>query len=841
MKRPILLINFILVAVGILSAQSGFEYTRMAYQSSNKAESIALPGAYALSTQKYLGKSGEEPGSEVVMLQLGDNYRLNGQPVESALWYGRGISQARTPEDHLHYAYVLKTIGQCEEANVQYHQFLQKQGLPLKDYCLPIEEPEITVQVTMRQLPYVNSEGSDFAGVPWGDQLLFTSDREFTRPGLRKDSWTLRNFTSIFFAEKDKSGEWRANNLLRKLDSRFHDGTVIPHPNGNSIYFTRSNANALNGDHVRDLQIHEAIQKGSSWKQLGPLPFNNKDYGVCHPAISADAKVMVFASDMPGGFGGMDLYKVEKVGSVWGTPINLGAAINSPGNEIFPFISGDGYLFYASDGIIGYGGLDVFAVPPSENGHWQTGFNLGNQVNTSYDDFALVTLPGRKSGYLSSNRPGGLGLDDIYGWNSDKPLGDMPVMSSEVVIVDAETGLPIKGALIEFGNKHLQANEMGRQKLVTANPGRHALKIEAPGFYPAQVAIDLPSSDQLTVKLRPAVLQPFIFDPRDLNTKLIVENPIVEVFEVTYDGRLLPVNKYQDTSIGQDGGISTAAKGPAIPEGTQVAGGALFELKDRFTQKPLDGLVLVPGSQRTDLIPTGDLGSKDRIEWLKNSYTPRNKSDYKPIPWTDIIVKEIPHPSSVNKGTGEDMAMENYNNLPWMLDSRKRYQIRARAEGYLSNLIELSAPEIVGLGPLVKKPIYLEPLILGIKESDLKAEASFVLDGIYYDYDKADIRTDAQPILGELSRLMHKYPGMIIELSSHTDSRGNDMYNLDLSQRRADSAVAYLGVMGISSDRLFARGYGERKPVNHCKEGKNCSEEEHQLNRRTEFKIIRME
>lgn len=841
MKKSIITLYAILVTVGFISAQSGFEYTRMGYQSKDKPELRSVSAAYALSTQNYLGSSNQEPGSELVMLQLGDNYRLNGQPVESALWYGRGIAQARSPEDHLHYAYVLKTIGQCADANVQYHEFLSKQGLPLKDFCLPIEEPEIVVQVTLRNLQYVNSEGSDFAATPWGDQLLFTSDREFTRPGLRKDSWTLRNFTSIFVAEKDKSGEWRANNILRKLDSRYHDGTAIAHPNGSSIYFSRTNTDALNGDHIRDLQIHEAQLKGTTWKHLGGLPFNNKDYGVCHPAISSDAKIMVFASDMPGGFGGMDLYKVEKVGSVWGTPVNLGSAINSAGNEIFPFISGDGYLFYASDGIIGYGGLDLFAVPPSENGNWQTGFNLGNQVNTSYDDFALVTLPGRKSGYLSSNRPGGAGLDDIYGWHSDKPLGDMPVMSSEIFIVDAETGLPIKGALIEFGNKHLQANDMGRQKLITTNPGRYGLKIEAPGFYSAEVAIDLPSSDQLTVKLRPAVLQPYIFDPRDLNTKLTVENPIVEVFEVTYDGRLLPLNKYQDSSTGQEEGISTSAKGPAIPEGAQVAGGALFELKDRFTQKPLDGLVLVPGNQRTDLIPTGDLGSSDRIEWLKNSYTPRNKSDYKPIPWTDISVKEIPHPSLDKKGSGDGVAKEDYNNLPWMLDSRKRYQIRARAEGYLSNLIELSAPEIVGNGPLTRKQIYLEPLILGIKESDLKAEASFVLDGIYYDYDKAAIRSDAQPILGELSRLMHKYPGMIIELSSHTDSRGNDMYNLDLSQRRADSAVAYLGVMGISSDRLFARGYGERKPVNHCKEGTNCSEVEHQLNRRTEFKIIRME
>ena len=102
-------------------------------------------------------------------------------------------------------------------------------------------------------------------------------------------------------------------------------------------------------------------------------------------------KTIYFASDMPGGQGGLDLYKAERIGGSWGVPVNLGPEINSPGNEAFPFMSDDGFLFYASDGLPGFGGLDVFVAAPGENKVLTTGRNLGEAINTTYDDFSLST------------------------------------------------------------------------------------------------------------------------------------------------------------------------------------------------------------------------------------------------------------------------------------------------------------------------------------------------------------------------------------------------------------------------------------------------------------------
>jgi outer membrane protein OmpA-like peptidoglycan-associated protein len=837
MRIHYITILLVLSLTGTAYGQSGFEYTSKAYLKKKDPYGLPSTGAYALSTQKYKDKYGETPVSGAAMLQLGDNYRLNGQPMEAALWYSRGIDQARVPEDYLHFAHVLKMIGQCDEANNKYRQYLKAKGEIEADICTPIEAKELDLQVNMEILAFINSEGSDFAAVPWGDKLLFTSDRSFSRPGVIQDPWTMRNFTGIFLTERNNEGEWRGVKRLLNLDTRYHDGTAVPDPGGDVLYFTRTFSDGFNAKDMRDLEIRQVERKGNGWKDEGRLPFSSKDYGICHPAISADGKTLVFASDMPGGLGGLDLYRVERIGKTWGAPINLGDQINSIGNEIFPSISSDGYLFYASDGIIGMGGLDVFASAPEENGKWESGYNLGPQVNTNYDDFSLVPLSGRRSGYISSNRPGGIGLDDIYFWTSNKPLGDRAYAAGDILIVDAETGLPIPGARIEFGKNILNSNDAGRLKLKSITPGMHAIKVESPGYFPGSYSVDLPATTLQTIKLNPGVYQPYIFDARDINTGLAVDNPTIELFEVTPGGRLVPMKKQISAENGatspEDGAGKSASSPDKLPEGAQVIGGRLFQVKDNKTGAALENAILMPNEKVNGVIP--NVGVKERTKWVEENYSVRRIKDFSQIPWDEVALAEA-NGSTTSQGT--DAAAND--DLPWMMDVRKRYQIRAKAEGYQSNTIELSAPEIIAMGPLVRKLIPLEPLILGIKEEDLEAGAKFRLDGIYYDYNKANIRIDARFNLDELARLMKKFPEMTIELSSHTDSRGKDGYNLDLSQRRADSAIAYLNQLGIASSRLVARGYGERQPVNHCRDGVKCSEEEHQLNRRTEFKIIKM-
>ena len=154
------------------------------------------------------------------------------------------------------------------------------------------------------------------------------------------------------------------------------------------------------------------------------LPFNSDDYNVAHPALSPDEKFLYFASDMKGSLGESDIYRVEILGdNQYGTPENLGDIINTSGRESFPFVSKNNVLYYSSDGIPGLGGLDIFAVKFYENGTVSKPINIGRPGNSADDDFCFVMDSDTKVGFLSSNRPGGKGRDDIYSFYEEKTIG----------------------------------------------------------------------------------------------------------------------------------------------------------------------------------------------------------------------------------------------------------------------------------------------------------------------------------------------------------------------------------------------------------------------------------
>ncbi len=841
MMRTITISVLILIAGSVL-AQSGFDYTAKSYM--RKADPFNLPqrGGFALSTEKYMKDIEELEKSPAVCLQLGDNYRLNGQPVEASIWYSKGILQVRGPEDYLSYALVLKMTGQCEEGQQWYTRYLEEKGMATEVLCPTIEKEENPLVVQLNGLAGINTAASEFSAVPWQDKLLFTTDRTFSRPGMLHDPWTMRGYTEIFTAVRNESGQWHKPSQFRELDTRYHDGAAVVSPDAQSLFLTRTQDVGLNEKSMRDLTIWEAKRKGNRWKTMTRVPFSSPTYATCHPTLDISGKTLYFASDMPGGQGGLDIYKVEKLGATWGVPQNMGPGINSPGNEAFPHLSDDGFLFYASDGLPGFGGLDLFVAAPGEDKLLTTGRNLGEAINTSYDDFALTTSTGRRTGYVSTNRPGGVGQDDIYQWVSNKPLGELPYASAELLIVDAETGMTIPGAKVKFGKRLLESNDDGRLKIQSLTPGSHTIEVSAPGFISGNYAVSLPNDDSQVIKLERGVYQPFVFNVVDKDSGLPVQNPNIEVFEMTPGGRLLPVS--QSANGEEKGNSALNLFDPTLfPAGAIFVEGDLVQLRDRKAKKPILGLEAIPKAK-----PLGSLKEKKPTDsdelraWFKGRYQLRSTTENGIMDWNDVQIDLITSQFLTDQGFAERATTGDATdpNLPWMLDERKRYQIRAKAEGYLSSVIALSAPEIKGMAPMAKKMIEIEPVILGIEEEDLTAGAKFKLEGIYYDYDAATIRKDAFDNLNELVRLMNKFPNMEIELSSHTDCRGRDEYNEDLSQRRAQSAINYLQEKGIDVKRLIAKGYGERQLVNKCDDGVRCSEEEHQLNRRTEFKIVRM-
>jgi outer membrane protein OmpA-like peptidoglycan-associated protein len=242
--------------------------------------------------------------------------------------------------------------------------------------------------------------------------------------------------------------------ISKKTNTRFHEGPLCFTADGKTVYFTRNNVS--NGIAVRDdkgiqnLKLYKAtVTQDGQWVEEVELPFNSRDYSVGHPSISPDGKIMYFASDMPGGFGGADIYKVSiNSDGTYGKPENLGNSVNTEGQEMFPWISTDGNLFFSSNGHIGLGGLDIFVLLATKKAEFGKLLNVGRPVNSQNDDFAFSMNKDARTGYFASNRIGGKGDDDIFSYVLIKPF--MQQLIVEGIIKDETTGQIISGAPVQL-------------------------------------------------------------------------------------------------------------------------------------------------------------------------------------------------------------------------------------------------------------------------------------------------------------------------------------------------------------------------------------------------------
>ncbi len=287
---------------------------------------------------------------------------------------------------------------------------------------------------SISNLEAVNSEKLDFSPVPYRDGIMFASTRRPGGPFGCREILADDNFSDLFFARKDESGNFFEPELLvGQLTGKYHDGAATFNQHGTKMFFSRNIPKGPSGNEEREqliLKIYEADFVGSSWKNVSEASFNLDGYSTCHPAMSTDENQIIFSSNRPGGFGGMDLWVTNWDGLGWGAPENLGPKVNTNKNEIFPFIDEGGLLYFSSNGHKGMGGLDLFTAVDRGNG-WGNVVNLGAPLNSKKDDFGFSIEKGGTSGYFTSDRKGGKGKDDIYHWKME---GEKPAIANLCVI-----------------------------------------------------------------------------------------------------------------------------------------------------------------------------------------------------------------------------------------------------------------------------------------------------------------------------------------------------------------------------------------------------------------------
>jgi outer membrane protein OmpA-like peptidoglycan-associated protein len=531
--------------------------------------------------------------------------------------------------------------------------------------------------ISLSNVAIINSDAFEFSPTFYKDGIILSNNAIDGRSKIYDKEINAKTM-SIFIAKQNEKGQLnKPEPFSLNLVSALHEGPLTFDSKQETVFFCRNDnktsEKARYVGKVSFMKIYASHKNGDGiWSPAEELPFNLDKSDACHPSLSADGERLYFSSNRSGGYGGMDLYVCEKVNGSWGNPINLGAKINTDKNDVFPFIHEDNTLYYSSDGAKSSGGLDIFYTAPDAKGGYKTPQNMGSPFNSNKDDFGFILNDKGKLGYLTSDRQGGKGADDIYSFAFEK------------------------------------------------------------GFKP------YPNEDN-----------------KNCCEKIDLENRLVKVHVI-----------------------------------------------DRKTGKPLEKVSINGGSANAKNILTDKNGQLDlplsRVNDYvfninKNNYTSQSVSYNQNDERTDIIVL--------------------LNNT----DDEKMETLK------------------VALVPKKEATEFLEPKAKFVNEE----KAPFMLRNIYYDFDKFNIRNDAQNTLDTLIKILNTHPDMKIELVSHTDSRGKNEYNDNLSLNRTSSAAAYLMRKGISPTRLVSSFFGETTLTNACKDEVPCPENEHQMNRRTEIKIIK--
>lgn len=399
--------------------------------------------------------------------KLGDSYYFNADLVTANKWYTELFAMNETVDaEYLYrYAQTLKATGDIRKSDEYLQKFATAKPqdtraakfMSSKDYMDVIKANSGRHNI---ENAGINSKVMDFGAAFYKNELVFTSARDTS--GSRIHSWTNQGFTTLYASEVKEDGSLAApEKFSNAITTKVNESTPVFTSDGNTMYFTRNNYNK--GKKGKDeagtilLKIYKATNENGTWSNVTELPFNSDSYSVAHPALSSDEKFLYFSSNMPGTKGASDLFKVEiKSDGSFGTPINLGDDINTEARETFPFIAKDDVLYFASDGHLGLGGLDVFASKINSDGINGKPVNIGSPINSNTDDFGYIIDTQSKIGFFTSNRTGGEGSDDIYKFKEIIKLQIENIEAVAGVIMDEETNEIVPNTEVTIFNDKME-------------------------------------------------------------------------------------------------------------------------------------------------------------------------------------------------------------------------------------------------------------------------------------------------------------------------------------------------------------------------------------------------
>jgi len=331
----------------------------------------------------------------------------------------------------------------------------------------------------------INTVLSEFGAIQKGNDIIFAAPKKENDAFNKRYGWNGQSYLDLYTVPSKKThlGDSLATSFSETINTKLHEATIVFTKDGKTAYFTRNNftkgKRKKDSKKITHVQIYKTELINGKWVNISPLPFNNNEYSTEHPALSPDEKTMYFASDMPNGFGSFDIYSITiNNDGTFDVPKNLGATINTPKKEQFPFASIDNKLYFSSNGHPGFGSLDVF-VSSISNEKISKPDNIGFPVNSGYDDFSFTINSDTKEGYFASNRLEGKGGDDIYKIIEKQPLIIKNCKQSiSGIITDINTNKILANALIS-----ININETELEKVYTDANGAFHFNVDCKTSY----------------------------------------------------------------------------------------------------------------------------------------------------------------------------------------------------------------------------------------------------------------------------------------------------------------------------------------------------------------------
>ena len=449
---------------------------------------------YVGAIDEYLKLANSKNANDYIYTQLGDSYYNIFNIEEASKWYAKAVKGKANAETYFRYAQVLKAQGKYQEANKQMDVFAKmmpkderaKEHLANPNYIPSLVKSDKLFDVAETNIN--SKDQSDFGAVLTNDNTLYFTS---TRNNFNKtDKWNDQPYLDIYQSTRDANGVLSEPILVKELNTPFHDGPVTVSNDGNTMFFARDGHSEgqyekmkKNNIKIGQQGLYKATKVDGKWTNIEALPLNSTSYSVSNPSLSKDGKTLYFASNMPGGLGESDIWKVSVDSNGYGKPQNLGVNINTADRENFPFITDDAILYFASRGHQGLGGFDVFKINLNSSEQPQ---NIGKPVNTEKDDFSFSFSKNANVGYFSSNRNG---TDDLF--------VATPVCKAEAVVIvtNSKTNTVLENAQVAIvdakGNsiETKQTNNQGKVNYdVECNVG-YGLKISAQNFENATAII----------------------------------------------------------------------------------------------------------------------------------------------------------------------------------------------------------------------------------------------------------------------------------------------------------------------------------------------------------------